>query len=342
MRIAPSIAAGLASVMTLTLAAGTSARPQGAESAPAKPALFQRADTPLPPDAYCTVNGFPVLKSEIGAWLLTYKGETHIQDYVIAKLVRDAAKTAGVEVKPEEIDQRVDQQIEPRILSSFRGRRELFEERELTYYARTLEQYKRQLAWDIETELLVHKTIRARRLTTDADVEKEFKRLYGSSGRSLNLRAVLIELDVPSVTSHRPVEEIQRMTNAAIENARRKGVDIVKRLQSGALDFASAARAYSDDARSKLAGGDIGAYIPSPPEFGEEFDGIVQRAKVGQVLGPVRIQQGYLVAEITKEVIHDLRKERDEIRKQLASREATYDEVQQFVQALVMGAKLVR
>lgn len=329
-------------VPAIALTTGALVLAQDAANPTGRKALFERSAAPLAKDTYCKVNGFPILKSDYGEWLQLHKGDTHIQEFVIGHLVRDAARTSGVSVTPVELEQRIQQRIEERILSSYRGRREMFVEKELTYYGRTMEEFKRQIGWELETELLIQKTIKARRLTTDADVEKEFRRLYGSSGRALQLRAILIEIDVPSVTSHKPVEEIQRLTNNAIEAARKKGIDIVKRLQSGALDFATAARAYSDDARSKLAGGEIGAYNPYPPMFGEEFDALVQRAKVGQVIGPVRIQQGFLIAEIAKEEVRDLRKDREALRAQLTSRDATYDEVQSFVGELVRSAKLER
>jgi parvulin-like peptidyl-prolyl isomerase len=304
--------------------------------------LFEKSETPMPADTYCKVNGYPVLRTEFGDWLQSTKGDQFIRDYVVGKLVRDAAKTVGAEVKPEEIDQRIDKRIEERVLTAFRGRKELFVERELTNYGKTMEQYRKELAWDMETDLLIQKTIKARRLATDADVEREFRRLYGSSGRSLSIRAILIEIESPGITSHKPVEEIQKLTAAAVEAARKKGVLVVKRLQSGATDFASEARASSDDARSKVTGGDIGEYTVTPPEFGEAFDEALQKAKSGQIIGPVRINAGYIVAEITKEVVHDLRKERDTIRKQLTEREATFDEVQVFLGELLHNAKLVR
>ena len=218
-----------------------------------------------------------MLRTEFGDWLQSTKGDQSIRDYVVGKLVRDAAKTVGAEVKPEEIDQRIDKRIEERVLTAFRGRKELFVERELTNYGKTMEQYRKELAWDMETDLLIQKTIKARRLATDADVEQEFRRLYGSSGRSLSIRAILIEIESPGITSHKPVEEIQKLTAAAVEAARKKGVLVVKRLQSGATDFASEARASSDDARSKVTGGDIGEYTVTPPEFGEAFDEALQR-----------------------------------------------------------------
>jgi parvulin-like peptidyl-prolyl isomerase len=323
-------------------AAALLAMPQDPSAPVERRGLFERSDTPIPADTYCKINGFPILRTEYGDWLQKHKGDAYIRDYVIAKLIRDAAKNAGAEAKPEEVEQLVNKKIEEKIINSYRGRRELFIERELTWMGKTMEQLKLEMSWEVENDILAQKTMKARRLTTDSDVEREFYRLYGKSGRQLNLRAILIELDVPSVTSHKPIEEIQRMTAQAIDEGRRKGVDIVKRLQSGALDFASAARAYSDDARSKLVGGDIGAYIVSPPEFGEDFDAALQKAKIGQIVGPIRIQQGFVIAEITKEVAHDLRKEKETIRKNLTEREAAFDEVQGFINELLVKAKLVR
>src|SRR5262245_34848357 len=74
--------------------------------------LFERSEAPLPADTYCKIDGFPVLRSEYGDWLQKYKGDQFIKDYVLGKLVRDAAKSSGVEAKPEEIEQKIDKKIE--------------------------------------------------------------------------------------------------------------------------------------------------------------------------------------------------------------------------------------
>lgn len=340
--VAPAVAGTLAALV----ASFAQQEPEILPTAPPAPkqrtTFFEKSEAPLPPEVYCKVDGFPITRAEYGDWLQKHRGDLYIQNFVTGVLVRRAAKSLGIEPPPEEVEALVTKKMEERAVAAYRGNRDLFIQQEITQFGKTLEQWKVEQAYDVETEVLVSRSLKKRRLTTDADVEKEFKRLYGASGRELWLRAILLELDVPSVTSHKPPAEIQRQADEAIQKAFNKGVTIVKRLQGGGIDFASAALAYSDDGRSKTKGGDIGKYSGDPPMFGAEFDAAVHKAKVGQLIGPVRIQAGFVVAEITREQVHDLRAERDKLRKALGEREPTFDEATSYVADLILNAKLVR
>lgn len=340
MTLSPSRIFAFLTLCTLPCAAAASIAVQSQPQARAT--LFTKSPTPLAPNVYCKINGLEITRAEFGDWLQQFRGDNFIQEYVLARLVREKGKQAGVEVPREELDQAVNRQIEERIMSGYRGRKEMFIERELANLGKSIEDYKKELAWSVETEMLVAKILKSKRLTTDSDVEAEFRRLYGTSGRELYLRAILIEPNSPSLTSHRAPEEVSAMYAKFVEEAQKKAAGIVKNLLSGATDFKSQALAYSDDYRSKIQGGDIGKYVSSPPMFGVEFDRIIQKTVVGKVVGPVRIQSGFLIAEITKEVPHDYIKERDAIRKELVEREPTPNEVVDYKGRILQEASLVR
>lgn len=332
------------SLCILPLAAVSSAAPGlfvAPQSQP-KTHLFDKSPIPLPANIYCKLNGMEVTRAEYGDWLQKFHGDVFIQEYVLARLVREAAKQYNVSVPRSELEQFVNRVIEEKIMKGYRGRKELFIERELANYGKSMEDYKAQIVWDEETELLIQKILKAKRLTTDADVQAEFKRLYGSSGRELYLRAILIEPDTPSLTSHRSQEEIAQMMNKGVEIAQKKAAAIVKKLMSGNTDFKTEALSYSDDYVSRVKNGDIGLYTSSPPMFGPEFDAIIQKTPVGKLVGPIRIQAGFIIAEITKEVPHDIAKERDAIRKELVDRDATENEVVEYKGMLLYESTLVR
>ncbi|HKE00820.1 MAG TPA: peptidylprolyl isomerase [Planctomycetota bacterium] len=330
----------LAAALAAAFSASAFAAPQ--IEAPLTGPLFEAAKTPLPPELYCEIDGLPISRADFGAWLVRNRGDSYAHQFILGHLIRREAQARNVSASPKEIDDAIEAKIEGRTLNAYRGNRDKFIEAELTSFGRTLEQYKREHAYDSESEILIARILKSKRLTTDQDVEKEFRRLYGSSGRELWLRGILIEIDIPPITTHKPVKEIQELTQKAIEAARREGVQIVKRLQSGEVDFASAALAHSDDASSKTKGGDIGKYVTDPLEFGEPFDQVLQKARPDQILGPVRIDAGFLVAAISKEVVHDLDKERPEIREKLKNREPTLLEVQEFLLGLIKASKRVR
>ncbi|MBI3818292.1 MAG: peptidylprolyl isomerase [Planctomycetes bacterium] len=304
--------------------------------------LFDHATTPLPKNVYCKINGLEIPRAEYGDWLQSFHGDAFIQDYVLARLVRETAKQYGVSVAAQEVEQQVLRKLEERISGGYRGRKDLFEEKELANFGKSIEEWKREQAWDEETDMLIARILKTKRLTTDADADAEFKRLYGKSGRELYIRAILFEPETPSLTSHRSQEELAAMFNKGVDDAQKKAAGVMKKLMTGATDFKNAALAYSDDYRSKIQGGDVGLYSPHPPLFGAEFDAIIQNTAAGKLVGPVRIQSGFIIAEITKEVQHDFGKERDAIRKELVEREPTTSEIMSYKGRLLQEANLVR
>ncbi|MBN2235466.1 MAG: peptidyl-prolyl cis-trans isomerase [Opitutales bacterium] len=62
-------------------------------------------------------------------------------------------------------------------------------------------------------------------------------------------------------------------------------------------DFAEMARKYSKCPSGKRSGGDLGEFRPG--QMVREFDEVVFRDPVGEVLGPVKTQFGFHLIEIT-------------------------------------------
>jgi peptidyl-prolyl cis-trans isomerase D len=72
--------------------------------------------------------------------------------------------------------------------------------------------------------------------------------------------------------------------------------DILNRIKKGA-DFSELAKKYSQDPGSGVKGGDIGWF--SKGRMVKPFEEACQKAKIGQVVGPVRTQFGYHIIKVT-------------------------------------------
>jgi peptidyl-prolyl cis-trans isomerase C len=72
--------------------------------------------------------------------------------------------------------------------------------------------------------------------------------------------------------------------------------DLKSEIESGIVDFASAAQKHSQCPSGK-SGGELGTF--GPGQMVPEFDKVVFSGEVGKVHGPVKTQFGYHLVEIT-------------------------------------------
>ncbi|MFN3202465.1 MAG: peptidylprolyl isomerase [Bradymonadia bacterium] len=71
--------------------------------------------------------------------------------------------------------------------------------------------------------------------------------------------------------------------------------EIVRRLAEGG-DFATEAKSYSNDMRTRAQGGDLGTF--GPGRLGPETDAVLETLTVGSVSGPIRVDGGYQIVKL--------------------------------------------
>lgn len=72
----------------------------------------------------------------------------------------------------------------------------------------------------------------------------------------------------------------------------------VKDALAGGMAFADAARKFSDDAATKLRGGDLGTF--GRRRLGKEVDKVLEAAPVGKVTEPIKTARGFWIINLTK------------------------------------------
>ncbi|MBK9967513.1 MAG: SurA N-terminal domain-containing protein [Holophagales bacterium] len=123
----------------------------------------------------------------------------------------------------------------------------------------------------------------AGRKVTDADIAAEYSKNLDTykKGEEATVRHILYKADG---------------TPASDAAAREKADSAVKRLKGGA-DFATLAKAESEDPGSKASGGDLGAI--SRGRMVKEFEDAAFGAAQGEIVGPVKSPFGFHVIQVT-------------------------------------------
>jgi peptidyl-prolyl cis-trans isomerase D len=137
------------------------------------------------------------------------------------------------------------------------------------------------------------------------------------------------------LASHILVKVDEKAPAAAVAAAKAKADALAAQARAPGADFAAIARANSDDAGSRAAGGDLGALEPGV--FGAAFDKAFAGLQVGQVSDPVRLPDGWHVLQL-RQLVPGTIKPFEEVRAQL---EADYLESERERQFNDLSSKLV-
>ncbi len=183
------------------------------------------------------------------------------------------AKEKGLAVTPAEVEKALEDVI-PRVNGVPMAKEDFLLGVESTGF--TAAEFRAQLA----ANLLAYKALRAaladRVTVTDTELENRWREEYPGASR-LTLSHLFLAL--PEGAS--PAEEAARMAEAR---------ELGEKIRSGALPFAEAVRARSEDPSSASSGGSLGTF--GPGELDPALEKAAAALKAGEVSAPVRGPDG--------------------------------------------------
>jgi hypothetical protein len=176
------------------------------------------------------------------------------------------------------------------------------------------------------------------RVITDDLVRQAWRARYGADGRSLHMRMIRIDTVPPVLEEGVSIEEAQRLSAAAIEEARGLAAEVASRAKEGE-DFAVLAKRYSMDAETSGGGGELPLgfdHNTLPPEAVALLDTM----KPGEVGGPIEAGLSHLIFELlaVREVPFD--DVAVELRNELDNSEPTNVETRGYYNVLTRDLKI--
>lgn len=237
------------------------------------------------------VNGKPITRIEYYRRILKKFGTlTMLSGMIKEDLFVQEAQKRGIEVKPEEVDAKVNDLLAMEA-SDAGGEAKLAE----IYRAQGLElsDVRRDYAQDVKMHLLIGKVTKAFRSLDEETLRKYYKETYAKT----RFRVRHIPYSYP--LQGYPEAELQRRKVQAREKAERT----VKRIREGA-DFAQIARQESED-MTRQSGGDLG-YISEDQEMDPVMKDWILKLKPMEVSEPVEnnLLGAYHVVQVTEIVPH--------------------------------------
>jgi foldase protein PrsA len=231
----------------------------------------EKPEEPLPPGVIAEVNGEPITHEEFMRGLLMVYAAKHLHCLMEIKAVEREARRLHLTASEEEIDKKVDEEIEG-IYESVSGDKQAAAASIYHFCFAGVETYRHILRMNARHKLLQQKII-AFRHTSPAKLKKLYEKRFGKNrGEMVRARLILV---------------INEET----------ALELIKKLKSGA-DFAELARSEINLAGTiRKAGGDTGFFAR-----GDKFEAVENAAfglKAGELLEkPVKGMMGYYVIKL--------------------------------------------
>jgi parvulin-like peptidyl-prolyl isomerase len=230
-----------------------------------------------------SIDGESVSRATYARWLVHRQGEALAQHFAEEWLVRRKAAAAGISVSEDEVQQRALEFVRSIIDTDYGQDRERWLEA-IGKDGRTEQDFLKDIAWRLRTNLLVEKLILRERKPSESDLRARYVAGYGSEGVRREVSLIAISSRPEDVDRQVGAEEHQRLAAQALERARVKAQDLVRRARGGE-DFAALARQESDDMSTRARGGRIEGRWRSDL-LSPSFDPIVRALGVGALSDP--------------------------------------------------------
>ena len=173
--------------------------------------------------------------SSFEEWLVAYRGELHLEEFLRHELLRDAAESAGILPTAQEIDESLNKQRDRRIENAYGGDHEAWV-KGLLRLNLTEETWRKEQRIPTLNTLLVDRLVRSRREISEQDVIAAWEKSYGPSGRGMTVRWIQLPITPPTPPADATREEVRALREASRAADRDRAEEIRQAWESGA-DF---------------------------------------------------------------------------------------------------------
>lgn len=196
-----------------------------------------------------TVNGRPVPRTAVARWLLHTRGEASWAHFTEEWLLLREAQAKGVVVDDAELDARVQEYFTRMVADSFSADRALWRA-SMEASGTDPDAWERRLRRRQRLVLIAEKLIQAERRITPEDVRLAYEQRFGTTGRRVQARTLLLEVPTPPMENGISKEEADALLQGALE-ARKQDAEALRARALAGEDFVTLVRQYSEDAVSK-------------------------------------------------------------------------------------------
>jgi hypothetical protein len=236
-----------------------------------------------------------VTAADYEKWLRHSEGEQMAQRLGMFAVVEQERQHLGIEFTPEQIEARLDADLELVIENGFKGRREAWEA-DLARRNRTVASWRKEARDRACMDLALEEMLYNDPDWVDAHLRMKWTERYGAEGTFVNARLIAKKI----VVEPRGSDEAERLYQGRVSRAGAPLAEelerIAERVRDGE-DFGAIARRESDDADSARLGG-----VPPGgfqfPAYEEAIRTALNSAPVGGLVGPYQSGEQILLFEV--------------------------------------------
>jgi len=248
----------------------------------------------LPEGAAALVNGEVISLQAVYDALFRQYGQGVLDQMIKAKLAEQEAKRQGIQLDTKEVEKKVNE-WKTQFLSRFNNDEKAADDmlkRQGSSLAATLDYMRNHHS----TETLWAQLVRQKKKPDWKSLKEVFEQRYGSDGEKLDVAHIVLTTNVNDARYQDRYSEREhyRRIDQVEKEAAALAATVADRARA-AEDFAKLARECSDD-WSKQNGGQLGEFWKN--RFGKEFEATVEKGNMGDIIGPVPVKEGVLVAKI--------------------------------------------
>ncbi len=208
-----------------------------------------------------------------------------LQKMVDERVEQQAAEKAHVSVTSDEIDNGLKNVANQQGITVER----LVEEAQKT--GLTAQEYRDEVRRQILEGKLLQLRVRGRVRVTEDDIKATYLRLQREERSRLGYRLAWVVLRIPPDSSAASRADRDLLAQRIVATAR-AGVDN----RGNRVEFESLAKAFSDDAPTRLAGGDLGHHKPG--DLAQAIEDEAMKLEVGGVSSPFRFKNDLVVLKV--------------------------------------------
>jgi hypothetical protein len=168
-------------------------------------------------------------------WLIAYRGEQHLEEFLRHELLKDAAESAGILPTAQDIDESLREQRDRRIENAYGGDLEAWSSGLLRLNL-TEESWREEQRIPTLNALLVDRLVRRHREITEQDVIAAWEKSYGPGGRGMTVRWIQLVITPPTPPTGATREEVRALREASRAADKERADEIRRAWESGA-DF---------------------------------------------------------------------------------------------------------
>lgn len=208
-----------------------------------------RLDAPV-----AEVDGAPITRRELGAWLLATRGVAFARTFVERLTVEALARERGIAPDADELTKRLLEDEERLIQVFHKGDREAWVQG-LAAGGRSREDWMRDAAPRSRHELLAERILRGSGEISPERARRLWEERYGRNGRNPRVRFLVRGVPAPEEPLETPAE-IEAYLTRELERLKGELAHLRTRILEDGLDFPTLVRRFSDDPLTRGRGGE--------------------------------------------------------------------------------------